>query len=135
MAKTHPHIDRPTEVQLHELADQIPAELRDLYLALHELVMEALPGVAYSVDVTDRQIGYGAHQYGYDGWGMAAVSPYAKWVSLAFLRATSLPDRAGLFEGTGSTVRHVKVRSMEQLAGIRGDLRALVEAAARVNEA
>ena len=87
-----------------------------------------------SVDCRDGEIGYGARQYGYDGWGMAALAPYTQWVSLAFLRGTSLDDPAGLLEGTGRRVRHVKVRSMEQLAESGGALRGLIDAASRLNQ-
>lgn len=133
-SKSHPHIDRPTEAQLLVLVEHRPPAVRELYLAVHSLVLEALPDVAYSADCDDGEIGYGARQYGYDGWGMAALAPYAKWVSLAFLSATSLDDAAGLLEGTGNTIRHVKVRSIDQLAEIREALRALVEAASRLNQ-
>lgn len=135
MARTHPHIDGPTVEQLRAAVEGRPPAVRELYLAVHELVVRTLPGVACSVDLSDGQIGYGAHQYGYDGWGMAALAPHARWVSLVFLRATFLDDPSGLLEGGGVTIRHVKVRSAAQLAEIGGGLRALVEAAAQLNQA
>jgi len=133
VSKTHPHVQSPTEAQLREVVRDRPAAIGELYVEMHRLVLETLPDVEYSVDLTDAEIGYGAHQYGYNGWGMAAVTPYAKWVSLALLRATSLDDPAGLLEGTGTTIRHVKVPSLARLADIKGDLVRLLEAAARVN--
>lgn len=54
-------------------------------------------------------IGYGARQYGYDGWGTAALAPHSKWVSLIFIRGAALGDPDGLLEGTGMSVRRVKL--------------------------
>jgi hypothetical protein len=64
---------------------------------------------------------------------MAALGPYTKWASLAFLRGAALDDPDGLLEGTGAAVRHVKIRSAAQLAERRGALQRLLEAAARLN--
>jgi hypothetical protein len=55
--------------------------------------------------------GYGARQYGYDGWGMAELSAHSKWVSVVFMRGTDLEDPDGLLEGTGKNIRHVRLRS------------------------
>ena len=59
------------------------------------------PDVAASVDTVDHAIGYGAHQYGYNGWGMAAVMPYAKWVSLTLMQGsfTNCGDACPFFPG------------------------------------
>ena len=129
-SKKHPHIDRPSEAQLKDqLKDKSPA-IRDLYLGMHRLVLETLPDVAYSVDCSDGQIGYGARQYGYDGWGMAAVAPHTKWISLGFLRGTSLDDPEKLLEGTGASVRHIKLRSQDELVARRAAIQQLLKGAA-----
>lgn len=133
--KTNPHIDRPTEEQLRTLVQTKSQLVSDLYIAAHQLVLECLPGAQYAVDCKDAAIGYGARQYGYDGWGVAALSPHTNWVTLAFLRGALLDDPAGLLEGASRLVRHVKLRSLEQFAEQREALRALILAAARVNEA
>lgn len=133
-SKAHPHADMPTE---HELAriilDKHPKH-HELYLEIHRLILEAAPDVRYSVDLVDGVIGYGARQYGYDGWGMAALSPHKGWVSLVLFRAGVLNDPDGLFEGSGALVRHVKLRSAEELAARRDTLKHLLEAAVRINQ-
>jgi hypothetical protein len=131
-SKTHPHIDRPSEAQLRGVIEGKPPAIRQLYLETHRLVLATLPDLAYSVDCRDGQIGYGARQYGYDGWGMAAIVPYTKWISLGFIRGTALDDPDRLLEGTGTSVRHVKLKSPEQLAATRAAIRRLLKAAARV---
>ena len=45
--------------------------------------------------------------------GYCYVLPYASWVNLGFFHASTLPDPEGLLEGTGASMRHVKVRSIE----------------------
>jgi len=132
-SKTHPHVDMPSEEILGRLIEGMYPAHRELYLDAHRLVLESVPGVRFSVDSVDGAIGYAAKQFGYDGWGMAALTPYAGWVSLGFLKGAKLPDPAGLLEGTGALVRHVKIRSAEELQSKRPSIQHLVEAAARVN--
>ena len=95
MAKTHPHIESPSAEQLAALVEGRPAPLIEVYLGLHRLIIEALPDVVNSVDTVDASVGYGAHQYGYNGWGMAAVTPFAKWVSLTLLHGPTSPTPTG----------------------------------------
>jgi hypothetical protein len=108
--------------------------LRRLYLDAHRLVLETVPEVAFSIDRDDGEIGYGARQFGYNGWRMAALAPYANWASLAFIRGVGLDDPQGLLEGTGTVTRHVKLRSVEELDEWRDAIRRLLEAAVRLDQ-
>lgn len=105
--------------------------LTDVYLALHALVIATLPTIRHSVDEVDAVIGYGAHEYGYGGWGMAAVSPFTKWVSLTLMKGAELTDPDGLLTGTAS-MRHVKLSSVDELADKRDGIAALLLSATRV---
>ena len=53
-------------------------------------------------------------------------------VTFGFLRGTSLPDPAGLLQGTGKNVRHVKLRTAEDVK--EPALRKLIEVAGRLNK-
>jgi hypothetical protein len=53
-------------------------------------------------------------------------------VTFIFLRGAALPDPGGLLEGTGKSVRHVKVRTMEDLK--RPALKKLILEAAKLNK-
>jgi hypothetical protein len=130
-SKTHAHIDKPSEAQLKRLVDGKDLVVRRLYLETHQLVLKTLPDVVFSVDCDDAQIGYGARQYGYNGWGMAALSPYTKWVSLGFIRGAALDDPDGLLEGTGASVRHIKIKSVEQLSAQKTAIRRMLKSAAK----
>ncbi len=132
MAKTHPHIEFPSAEQLAALVEGRPAPLIEVYLGLHRLIIEALPDVVNSVDTVDASVGYGAHQYGYNGWGMAAVTPFAKWVSLTLLHGADLADPDGLLTGT-SKMRHVKLTHPDELAANRDAILALVRAASTLH--
>lgn len=129
----HPHIDQPTDEQLTGLLHEKDPVIRELYFEVHRLVVYTLPDIKYSVDCVDGGMGYGARQYGYNGWGLAALSAYTKWVSLFFLHGVDLDDPKGLLEGTGKKMRHVKIRSPEQFEQHRGALKALIEAASQLH--
>ena len=131
-SKTHAHIDGPSEAQLKRLVAGKSVAVRRLYLETHELVLKTLPDVVFSVDADDAQIGYGMRQYGYDGWGMAALSPYTRWVSLGFIRGARLDDPDGLLEGTGASVRHIKLRSFEELVERRAAIQKMLKAATKL---
>jgi hypothetical protein len=53
-------------------------------------------------------------------------------VTFGFLRGTSLEDPAGLLEGTGKNLRHVKLRAVEVLK--RPELKKLIAEAAKLNK-
>lgn len=133
MAKTHPHIESPETDQLRALVEGRPEPLVEAYLALHDLVVAALPDVRFSVDTVDASVGYAAHQYGYNGWGMAALTPYGKWVSMTLLRGARLDDPAQLLSGT-STMRHFKVTGPDDVRANGEAIRALVLDASRLLE-
>jgi len=134
MAKQHPHIDNPSAEALQKLVAERPAPIVEVYLAFHELLSETLPNIAASVDTVDQAIGYGAHQYGYNGWGVAAVMPYAKWVSLTFMQGSLLDDPAGLLTGS-ARMRHVKLANIDALHAHRSGIRDLVVAASLLHAA
>lgn len=130
----HPHIDRPSVEQLASLLKNKASAMCELYLDTHQLVLDTLPDVIYSVDCKDGMLGYSAKQYGYNGWGMAALSAHSKWVSLMFMRGVDLEDPEKLLEGTGKKIRHVKIHSPEQFERKRSALQALIEAASKLNQ-
>ena len=129
MAKTHPHIDMPTQADLQQLADGKPELIQQLYLKAHTLIATSTPDLKYSVDQVDLGIGYGAHQYNYDGWGIMAVTPFSKWVTITFLAGAHLPDPAGILEGSAPHMRHVKLKSLEQLEENQETINILIQEA------
>jgi hypothetical protein len=54
---------------------------------------------------------------------IVSIERFKAYVNLKFFKSARLQDRAGILEGTGKGVRHVKFRSTEDVdeAKIRGD--------------
>ena len=126
----HRQIADPSDADIRAaLAGRAPA-IADLALAVRRLVREVLPDVQEVLDASDGTIGLGAHQYGADGWGIAAIGTYTRWVSVFFTRGAALPDPAGLLEGSGKSMRHVKLRSSDELESRSQSLRELLLSAA-----
>lgn len=88
-------------------------EAQDLALKLRSLIFKLLPKAQEKI---------------YTGWGVAdiyrgeprgrgfmAIGPQKKYVNLYFMDGVDLPDPAGLLEGTGKRLRHVKIKSGKDL--------------------
>ena len=56
-----------------------------------------------------------------------SIALYPRWVTLFFLRGTVLPDPRGLLEGSGSTVRGVRLQPVSRLE--TPEVGALIDAA------
>jgi hypothetical protein len=92
---------------------------------LRRLVKETVPGTTESVNPWKIPT--------FESNGPLCMFSIGKnHVTFGFLRGTSLPDPAKLLEGTGKNLRHVKLRSLEDLR--RPALKKLIEAAERLNE-
>ena len=73
-----------------------------------------------------------AEEKAYRGWairlrterGLVAIAGFPDHVNVKFWRGTSLADPKGLLQGTGKTVRHVKLRSVEDAR--RPEIRSLI---------
>lgn len=103
------------------------APVRDLALQLHALLLEEL-GPCYE-NIYDAYsavaIGYGASERMSDGIFHIAV--YSKHVNLGFNDGASLPDPKGILEGQGSRIRHISIKSPDDLK--RPELRSYIRRA------
>ena len=105
--------------------DTKPAELRDVAEQLRKLMKKTVKSAKESVNSWKIPT--------YESNGPMCFFMVEKYhVTFGFLRGTSLPDPAGLLEGTGKNVRHVKLRTAEDVK--EPALRRLLEAAARLNK-
>lgn len=124
--KKHPHLESPSLQQIEALLAARSEPVIEVYLLTHSLILDALPDVGWSTDEVDGATGYGVHQYGYGGWGMAALMAHTAWATLAFMKGAHMDDPNGLLEGAGKDVRHVKLRSPTRLDDRADALRLLV---------
>lgn len=83
-------------------------------------IARTLRGVILAVDPAALEVvrlGDRAATYGVGPKKMSEayvyVMPQREQVNLGFFRGTSLDDPEGLLEGTGKSMRHIKVRSIE----------------------
>ena len=88
------------------------------------MILQIDPEACEVVRLGDRAATYGCGpRKMIDGY--AYILPYRSWVNLGFYRGASLADPEKLLEGTGVRMRHVKMRSVEdvQRPGVRGLIR------------
>ena len=109
-----------------ELMDIAEPAMRPIARRLREVVVKVDPDTVEVVRLGDRAATYGVGPKKMSE-GCAYVLPHKNWVNLGFYKGAELPDPAGIMEGTGKKLRHVKVRSVEEAA--RPELRALIEEA------
>ena len=107
-----------------DLLEITEAPLRPVVKALRALVFEIDPNACEVVRLGDRAATYGVGPRRMAD-GYAYILPHRQWVNLGFYRGAALADPDALLEGTGASMRHVKVRSLED-AG-RTALRTLIE--------
>jgi len=117
---------------LDALLDRHTPAVREVFHALGALVREVMPDAVEQLDLPDRVLAFG---FGPPGGvrlrGLAVgLIPHAAHVNVQLADGAVLPDATGIVEGTGKRIRHVKCRTLEDVA--RPALRALLtEQAAR----
>ncbi|MGE5249622.1 MAG: DUF1801 domain-containing protein [Bacteroidota bacterium] len=88
-------------------------EAQELARALRELVMKTLPDAREKIHP-----GWGVADY-YpgepQGRGALSIGPQKKYVNLYFMNGVDLPDPTGLLTGSGKRLRHVKIKTAEDL--------------------
>jgi hypothetical protein len=112
---------------LDALLERHAPAVREVFHALRALVLEVMPDAVEQLDLPDRVLAFG---FGPPGGvrlrGLAVgLIPHAAHVNVQLADGALLPDAAGIVEGTGKRIRHVKCRTLEDVA--RPALRALLE--------
>ncbi|HKP38243.1 MAG TPA: DUF1801 domain-containing protein [Pyrinomonadaceae bacterium] len=119
----------PAPAPLKKFLKPYDREIRDLALQLRILVLEEMAPCyeniydAYSAVA----IGYGTSDRLSDG--ILHIAVYEKGVNLGFNHGATLADPKGVLEGKGRRIRHIKIRSEEDLA--RPELRAYIKRACK----
>jgi len=81
----------------------------ELVQSLREIILGLAPSVT-------EEVKYGGILFS-NGESFCGVFSYAKHVSLEFGAGGSLPDRYGVLEGGGKFRRHIKLTSVDEIAG------------------
>ena len=99
------------------LAPQTPI-VREVVLALRSLVREVMPDATEQIDLPDRLVAFGFGPPGGTRLRDFAVGliPHRAHVNVQLADGALLDDPTGIVEGTGKRIRHVKCRSLDDLA-------------------
>lgn len=100
--------------------------LAAIVLRLRQIILAVDPDTTEQPRPGDRALSYGVGPKKMKE-GYVYIAPQRGYVNLGFYRGTSLPDPAGLLEGTGKGLRHVKIRRLEEVE--RPEVRELIVAA------
>jgi hypothetical protein len=109
-----------------EIMAQFDGAIQDLAIQARALIYDVMPDVVEVPWVRQRIIGYGvgprkmSEQYAY-------ISLHKGHVNLGFYYGSELPDPDKLLEGTGELMRHIKIRTSQDLENPA--VRQLLEAA------
>jgi len=88
--------------------------IRELALDTRELVLKTIaPSNESVLDVYALAMNYGFSQRMKDQAVYIAV--YNKYVNIGFYRGADMDDPAGILKGTGKQLRHIKIKSPEDL--------------------
>jgi hypothetical protein len=109
-----------------DLVEITPPTQRPIMQRLRQIIQALDPAVCEVVRLGDRAATYGLGPKKMSE-GYAYLSPNESWVNLGFFKGTDLPDPAGVMEGTGAKMRHVKIRSLAEAE--RPLIEALIRAA------
>lgn len=113
------------------LAGHTP-EVRAVFDAVCALVREVMPDATEQVDLPDHLVAFGFGPPG--GVRMrdlaVAVAPHTAHINVQLAHGALLDDPTGIVEGNGKRIRHVKCRSVEDVA--RPALRVLLEQQVRM---
>jgi hypothetical protein len=102
-------------------APEVAALARDV----RALILRLPPGAVEVARPGDRAVSFG-HGPAKMNAASAYLLPQARWLNLGFYHRADLPDPAGVLEGTGKALRHVKLHSA---ADLTPDVAALLVAA------
>ena len=107
---------RPYDPQVQELALKLRALVLEEMAPCYENIYDAYSAVA---------IGYGTSDKLRDGIFHIAV--YSKHVNLGFNEGATLDDPKGILQGNGNQIRHITIKSVEDIK--RPELRAYIRRA------
>ena len=99
------------ERDVDRLLGEHPPELQAIERALRATIRTAFPEAIEQVDFANKLIAFGRSMK-IRGL-LFAIIAHKSHVNLQLADGADLPDPAGLVEGTGKRIRHVKIRSVE----------------------
>ncbi|WP_207496934.1 DUF1801 domain-containing protein [Aridibaculum aurantiacum] len=98
------------EPEIENFLQSLPEEKRKVALKLREVILKAHAGIGETIK-------WGQLTFVAGKSNIAFIYTYktVDYVNLGFLKATSLLDPNNLFEGTGTGMRHIKVKTVKDI--------------------
>ena len=115
-----------SDAELRSMLADVPEPVAQLALQARDLIFEVLPETVEVVWPHQRTAGYGTgpkKMTEHFVW----LAPHTNHLVFGFFYGSELPAPEGLLEGTGRLMRHVKIRTADDLAN--PGLRRLVQVA------
>ena len=97
----------------NDLLDITGEDLRPIVLELKKVILTIDPDACEVVRLGDRAATYGVGPKKMKE-GYVYILPHKSWVNLGFFRGAILDDPDRLLEGTGKSMRHIKIKSLDQ---------------------
>lgn len=103
-----------------DLLETAAESFRPIMVSLKKIILEIDPNATEVVRLGDRAATFGVGPKKMSE-GYCYIMPHKSWVNLGFYKGAHLDDPNGLLEGTGKSLRHIKIRSSEDVvqAGVR----------------
>lgn len=96
-------------MEIEEFIDTYSSSVAALGHETRSFVRKAAPDASENLHIGWRVISYGNRKK------FCAIAPHGRWINLQFHDGANLEDPNDLLEGTGKSMRHVKVKSTKDL--------------------
>src|SRR5204863_9675120 len=106
---------RPPTAEYLEFLAPFERRVIDLALAARALVLEEAPDSMELIYDAYNAVATGYSFTGRPSDSFIHVAVYARWVNLGFNQGSALDDPAGVLQGSGRWIRHVRISSSEDL--------------------
>jgi hypothetical protein len=104
-------MQRPPDPRLIQFLEPYGRQISDIALALREVILEEAPDASESIyRVYTVAIWFGFSRKMKDMF--CYITTHARHVDLGFPRGAELPDPNRVLEGSGKTMRHIKLASL-----------------------
>ena len=101
-------------MEIDEFLETYPDNIAELASLLRSFVKTQAPEASETLHAGWRVITFGATSGSERRF--CAIAPHANWVNLQFHEGAELADPDNLLEGTGQSMRHVKIHSAAHLS-------------------
>src|SRR5262245_8609089 len=104
-----------TSVTFEDILYQTTPEIQALAWRIRALILDVMPAAVEVLSIRDRTAIYGHNPAMRDRDQLVYIALPRGWARLGFYYGSELSDPAGLLEGEGKRLRHIKVRSEADL--------------------